>query len=273
VRKIRRYYTKPLLFLPWRRITPDKWATLRRRIMQRKARGLFLVPLVLLFNTSAWAIPLTGYLEGTASNGWLGAFAVQLTDGSIVTGVDQMSGFPDHGFQSLRLVTEGCTVSLGCVAVTNVTTATVMTMTFLGLGLGGSANLGSLGTVSWSPQILELFLGDPSPTAAVLAKATGTLGGTTLTPSTFSFGFNSTLTASFVSVAGGQALNSLRLDFTDGIAPPTSRNWISGCCFVNNGVPVALGTQLAVPEPSPLLQLSLSMAGLLWWPWKRIDGQ
>lgn len=219
---------------------------------QPRAIQLLLVILVLLVTTPTWATPLTGFIEGTAANGWQGAFAVQLTDGTVVTGVDQISGFPDHGFQSLPLVTEGCTVSSSCSAVTNLTTGTVVTMTFLGLGLEGTANLGSLGTVSWSPQILRVLPGDPSPTAAVLAIASGTLGGTTLTPSTFSFGFNSTLTASFLSTAGGQALSSLRLDFISGTAPPTSRTLFDGTVFIDNGVPVALGTPLTVPIPSSL---------------------
>ena len=83
-----------------------------------------------------------------------------------------------------------------------------------------------------------------------------------------SFGFNSTLTSSFTSVQGGQALCSLRLDFTDGIAPPTSRNLLAGPVFINNGVPVALGTPVAVtsiPEPSTLVSFCVAMAGLVLW--------
>lgn len=233
--------------------------------MQHKPHALLLVILVLLFTTSAWAVPLTGFLEGTASNGWQGAFAVQLTDGSVVTGVDQMTGIFTN-FPLLPLTTTGCT---GCQTITNLITSTTFTMSGVILNLAGTATLESLGSVSWGAQPFRVLPGDPSPTAAVLAIASGTLGGTTLTPSSFSFGFNSTLTASFVSVVGGQTLSSLRLDFTDGTAPPTSRTLFDGTVFINNGVPVALGTPLAVPEPSPVLLLSLSMATLFWWHWKR----
>src|SRR5215472_19373316 len=88
---------------------------------------LLLVILVLLLATPAWAVPLTGFLEGTAANGWQGAFAVQLTDGTIVTGTDQMTGV-FTGFPMLPLVTTGCSVSSSCVSVTNVNTSTTFTM-------------------------------------------------------------------------------------------------------------------------------------------------
>jgi hypothetical protein len=91
------------------------------------------------------------------------------------------------------------------------------------------------------------------------------LAGTTLTSSPFSFGFNGTLTSSFVSIVGGQALASLRLDFADGSAPPTSQTFRDGCCFLDNGVPIALGTPLsvaAVPEPASLLLLLCGLAVL-----------
>jgi hypothetical protein len=239
--------------------------------MQHKLCAVLLVVLVLLMSTSAWAIPLTGFVEGTASNGWLGAFAVQLMDGTVTTGTSQIFGFPEHGFQSLPLTGEGCTPGTsGCYVVQNLLTSTTLTLLNTHfLNLAGSATLGSLGSVSWGTQGIALFPGDPAPTAAALATVTG-LG---LTRSSFSFGFNGTLTASFASVNGGQALSALRVDFADATAPRTLRAFFDGTTFVNNGVPVALGTQLAVPEPSPLLLLSLSIAGLLWWPWKRIDGQ
>ena len=73
--------------------------------------------IVLLLTTSAWAVPLTGFLEGTAASVWQGAFAVQLTDGTVVTGVGQMTLLSN--FSSLPLVTTGCTVSASCTAVTN----------------------------------------------------------------------------------------------------------------------------------------------------------
>jgi hypothetical protein len=238
--------------------------------MRHTAHALLLVLLVLVHTTSASALPIMGYLEGTAASGWQGTYGVQLTDGSFVTGVNQISGFPDHGFQSLPLTIGGCTTGTsGCRTIQNLVTSTSLTMSNLHvLNLAASTTLGSLGSVSWGTQGIWLLPGDPAPTAAVLAIANGTLGGTTLTRSTFSFGFNSTLTASFVSVTGGQALSSLRLDFTDGTAPPTSRTFSDGTVFINNGLPVALGTPLSaqsVPLSSTLLPMTLGLAGLFWW--------
>jgi hypothetical protein len=244
-----------------------------RRIMQHKPHAirLLLVILVLLLTTPAWAVPLTGFLEGTADNGWQGAFAVQLMDGTVMTGVDQMTLL--GSVSSLPLTTVGCTVSPSCVAVNNLTTSTVFTMSGVILNLAGTATVESLGTVSWGAQPFWVLPGDPSPTAAVLADVNGTLGGTTLTSPPSAFAFNGTLTSTFISVAGGQALSSLRLDFTDGIPPPTSRTLLQGPVFIDNGVPVALGTPLttapvSVPEPSSVLLLSLSIAGLIGWQWK-----
>ena len=234
-------------------------------VSKQRAIPFVLVFFVPLLTTSVWAVPVTGFLEGTAANGWQGSFAVQLTEGSVVTGVHQITGLLNT-FQSLPVVTTGCTASPSCTTVTNLVTSTNFTMTALALDLSGSSALGSLGSVSWGAQPVWVLPGDPSPTVAVLANAIGTLGGTTLRPSTFSFGFNSTLTSSFTSVPGGQALSSLRLDFTDGIAPPTSRTLLSGPVFINNGVPVALGTPLAVtsvPEPSTLVLFCVAMAGLV----------
>ena len=225
---------------------------------------LILVILVLLVTTPAWAVPLTGFIEGVADNGWQGAFSVQLADGTIVNGATQITGLL-NSFQSLPLVTTGCIASPNCNTVTNLVTSTTFTMSVLVLNLSGSATLGNLGTVSWGTQPMWVLPGDPSPTLAVLANANGTLAGTTLTSSTFSFGFNGTLTSSFVSVVGGQALASLRLDFADGTAPPTSQTFRDGCCFLDNGVPIAFGTPLsvaAVPEPSSLLLLLCGLAVL-----------
>ena len=69
-----------------------------------------------------------------------------------------------------------------CVSVTNVNTGSEFTMTSRVLNLTGSAPLGSLGTQSRPVQPFWLLPGHPSPTAAVLAQAIGTLGGSTLRP-------------------------------------------------------------------------------------------
>lgn len=214
----------------------------------------------LLLPAPAWAMPLTGFIEGTAAEGWQGAYAVQLLDGTVVTGTDQMSLL--GGFSSLPLSTMGCSVSPSCVSVTNLSTATGFTMSVLVLNLTGTASLGSLGTVSWGAQPFWLLPGEPSPTAAVLATTSGTLDGTILAPSTFSFGFNSTLTAAFNSVTDGQALSALRLDFTDGMTPPTSRTLLQGSVFIDNGIPVtspASLTAVSIPEPSSLLFFGLAL--------------
>jgi hypothetical protein len=237
---------------------------------------------VLILTTPAGAVPIIGYLEGTAANGWQGDFAVRLSDGTTVSGVQQMVG----GFTTLStlpLTTTGCDFGPGCTLVTNVSTSTTSTMSFRGLALEGSSSLGSLGPVSWGAQIVRLLPGEPSPTAAVLAIANGTIGGTTLTRSSFSFGFNSTLTTFYSAVNGGQILSGLRLDFTDGIAPPTSGalreqaprpdGTPGAALFINNGVPVALGTPLSgqsVPVPSTGPLMALSLAGLVGWHWRRM---
>jgi hypothetical protein len=236
--------------------------------------------LLLLTATPALAVPVTGFLEGTAANGWQGTYAVQLSDGTTVSGVQQVVG----GFTSLStlpLVTTGCVFGPSCGLVTDVTTSTTVTMSNLFLGLNGSTTLGNLGTVSWSPQIVRLLPGSPSPTAAVL----GITSGMGLQPSTFSFGFNSTLTTFYSAVNGGQMLSGLRLDFRDGIAPPTSGTLRDqaprpdgtpgASLFVNNGVPVALGTPLSaqsVPVPSTGPLMALSLAGLVGWHWLRRGG-
>jgi PEP-CTERM motif len=243
----------------------------------QSAVSLLLVLFVLLTAIPSWAVPVTGYLEATALSGWQGDFAVRLSDSTIVSGVQQMAG----GFTTLStlpLITTGCEFGTSCGLVTNVSTSSTVTMSNLFLALEGSSTLGSLGTVSWGAQLVRLLPGDPSPTAAVLAIASGTLGGTTLAKSSFSFGFNSTLTTFYSAVNGGQRLSGLRLDFTDGIAPPTSRALLDQAptvdgkpgfpVFVNNGVPVSLGTTLSsqsVPEPSMLPLMTLSLAGLIAW--------
>ena len=233
--------------------------------------GFLLALFVLLTATPTWSTPVTGYLEGTAADGWKGNFAVRLTDGTIVSGVEQMVG----GFTSLPtlpLVTTGCVFGPSCGLVTDVSTSTTVTMSNVFLAIDGSAMLGSLGSVSWGSQVVRLLPGDPSPTAAVLSITTG-LG---LNPSTFSFGFNSTLTTFYKSVNGGQMLSGLRLDFTDGIPPSTSKSLRDqaptpdgtpgASLFVNNGVPVALGTPLAaVPEPSAIALVTYGLVLLVGW--------
>lgn len=231
---------------------------------------LLLIVLLFLLTTPAWAVPIIGYLEGSAGNGWRGDYAVQLTDGTIKTGMDQMT--LGNSFSSLPLVTTGCTISPSCVTVTNLITSTNFTMSVAVLFPGGTATLGSLGSVSFGTQPVWVLPGNPSPTAAVLAAVNGTLGSATLTSPPSAFGFNGTLTSTFVSVAGGQALRSLRLDFTDGIPPPKSRALLQGNVFINNGVPVALGTPLgSVPIPSSFLFLlfGLGLVVLTAWQWKR----
>jgi hypothetical protein len=230
-----------------------------------------LVVLALFLSTPSWATPINGFLETTAESGWQGNYSVQLTDGTIVSGVNQVNG-SFTGISALPLVTTGCVFGPGCGLVTNVSTSTTVTMSSLGLALDGSTSLGSLGPLSWGSQIVRILPGDPSPTVAVLGMTSG-LG---LTPSNFSFGFNSTLTAFFSSVSGGQTLSALRLDFADGIAPPTSGilreqaptpdGTPGASIFINNGVPVALGTPLSastVPEPSSLAFLFVALIGLL----------
>src|SRR5688572_12682493 len=83
--------------------------------------------LVLLLSASAWAVPITGFLEGTAANGWRGSFGLQLADGTIVTGVNQITGLLNT-FQSLPLVTSPCTASVSCNTVTNLLTSSDFTM-------------------------------------------------------------------------------------------------------------------------------------------------
>jgi hypothetical protein len=118
---------------------------------------------MLLLTTPAGAVPITGYLEGTAADGWQGNYAVQLSDGTVLNGAQQMAG----GFTTaplLPLTSSGCELGLGnCTLVRDVTTSTSFTMSFLGLALNGSATLGSLGTVSWSPQIVRLLPGILAP--------------------------------------------------------------------------------------------------------------
>jgi len=227
-----------------------------------------LVILALLLTTSAWAVPITGFLEATADTGWQGAFAVQLTDGTVTTGTSQTSFL--GSFPTLPLTTTGCTVSIGCVPVTNVTTGAEFTMSGVILNLTGSATLGTFGNLSWGVQPLWLLPGDPSPTVAALANVNGILGGTTLTGPSSAFAFNGTLTGAFSSVAGGQVLNAIRLDFADGTSPPTSRTFLQGNVFIDNGVPVALGTPLSVPEPSSSVLLGLSFTGILLWRLRQV---
>ncbi len=94
--------------------------------------------LVLLLSGSAWGVPITGFLEGTAANGWRGSFGLQLADGTIVTGVNQITGLLNT-FQSLPLVTSPCTASVKCSTVTNLLTSSDFTMSSQLLDLSGSA--------------------------------------------------------------------------------------------------------------------------------------
>jgi hypothetical protein len=48
-----------------------------------------------------------------------------------------------------------------------------------------------------------------------------------------------------MSVTGGQALSAIRLDFSDAMAPPTSRTLLQGPVFINMAYRVALGTPLS----------------------------
>jgi hypothetical protein len=156
-----------------------------------------------------------------------------------------------------------------CGLVTDVTTSTTVTMSNLFLGLNGSTTLGNLGTVSWSPQIVRLLPGSPSPTAAVLGITSG-LG---LQPSTFSFGFNSTLTTFYRTDPEWVASRLQRSDCTaDRRNAPRSSTRPDGTpgasLFVNNGVTVALGTPLSaqsVPLPSTGPLMARSLAGLVAW--------
>src|SRR5687768_15936867 len=86
---------------------------------------LLLAMFVLLLTSPVLAVPITGFLEGTAQNGWQGSFAVQLGDGTTVSGVQHMVG----GFTSLStlpLITTGCVFGPSCGLVTDVTTSTTV---------------------------------------------------------------------------------------------------------------------------------------------------
>src|SRR4029077_4255687 len=121
--------------------------TTRQRLM-KALRGLAASLFsVLLLAVQSWAVPLTGFLAVTAVTAWQGQYAVRLLDGTVRTGLDQMTILSN--FSLLPLIDVGCTVSPSCVAVTNVTPSVTSTMSPLVLNIPGTANLGSLGTVSW----------------------------------------------------------------------------------------------------------------------------
>ncbi|HMS86082.1 MAG TPA: PEP-CTERM sorting domain-containing protein [Nitrospira sp.] len=237
-------------------------------VLRQYVTGFLFAALMFPLSVPASALSLTGYIEGTAANGWQGTYAVQLPVGMVTTGTGQVSLLST--FSSIPLVTKGCAVSPSCVSVTNVATSDSFTMTNLTLHMGGTATLGSLGTLSWAAQPLWVLPGNPSQTVAVLTQVSGTLAGTNLTGPPSPFDFNGTLTARFNSVTGGQALNSVRIDFSDGTPPLRSNTLRQGNAFFDIGVPIALGTPLAVPEPSALLLLGLSIAGVLGLHWKQL---
>lgn len=212
----------------------------RRCCMKR----FFIIGAVFLFLQSAMvdAAPLVGYVEATSANGWAGSYAVLSPDGNLTTGVT--STILPVNFDTLPL-------------------STVI------LNISGDATLGSLGSISWGAQPVYALPGSPSPVAAVLASVHGTLAGTMLMPSTFVF--NGTLTSTFALTDTGQALQSLRLDFADGVAPPVSNALLVGNTYINNGVPVAFGTPInmpapvSVPEAPTLWLLTVGLAGVILW--------
>ena len=179
---------------------------------------------------------LVGYVEASSENAWQGTYAVRLPDRTVTTGASQTT----HIFEgvTLPIVTTGCELSSSCVAVND------FTMNAAVLFLGGTADLGSLGTVSWETQPVWVLPGDPSPPAAVLADVTGVLGGIHLTSPSSAFAFNGTLTAFFTSANGGQRLRAVRLDFAESPPPATSQTYRQGPVWIDNGVPVAAGTPL-----------------------------
>ena len=202
--------------------------------------------LMLLLPLPVLALPFHGYIEGTAANHWAGMYAVQLTDGSVLSGQGQMAPMFD---------------GVVLPVVQNLNQPAI-------IFADGSATLGNLGSLSWGTQPLWILPGDPSPDVAVLAIASGTISDTTLSESTMSFGFNSTLTAFFHSVLGGQILEAVRVDFSDGQVQPFNPILHDGPVFIDVGVPVALGTSLTtktVSVPGTLLLFGVGMIGLAAW--------
>ena len=180
--------------------------------------------------------PLVGYVEATSDNVWQGTYAVRLPDGTVKTGVSQTTHILDG--VTLPIVTTGCEISSSCVVVNNFTMSATI------LNPEGTADLGSVGTLSWKTQPLWVLPGMPSPPAAVLVGVTGVLDGIPLTNSSSSFAFNGTLTATFSTVDGGQKLSAVRIDFAESPPPPQTSAYRQGPVFIDNGVPVAAGTPL-----------------------------
>ena len=180
--------------------------------------------------------PLVGYVEATSKNMWQGTYAVRLPDRTVKTGVSQTTHFFDG--VTLPIVTTGCEVSSSCVVVNDFTMSATI------LNPDGTADLGSVGTLSWKTQPLWVLPGMPSPPAAVLADVTGVLDGIPLTSPSSAFGFNGTFTATFSTVDGGQKLSAVRIDFAESPPPPKTSAFRQGTVFIDNGVPVAAGTPL-----------------------------
>jgi len=191
--------------------------------------------LMLLVCASPVRAELSGYFEATAANGWEGPFVVKLPEGSMVSGTAQVFLTYGANYNQLPLVTTGCVVGSGCTEW-NDTTQTVLV-----INPRGSATLGTVGTMEWRTQGTQLMAGDPSQPVAVLGDIFGTVSGQTITGDIYDFDFNCTLSTTFVSVPGGQALYSIRFDFNDTIPPPMQQLYWDGTVWMNVGVPVPLG--------------------------------
>lgn len=211
-----------------------------------KRAGWVLGMLFLLIVCSPVSAEVSGYFEATADNNWQGAFVLHTPDGGVVAGVAQVALEYGGGFPLLPLVTTGCVVSTSCSEWNDTT------MTFLSINLRGSAVLGTVGAVEWRTQGPRLIAGDPSPPVAVLGDVIGTISGYPFTGSYQDFLFNTTMSTTFVSVLGGQALHSIRFDFSDTVPPPWQKAYWDGHVWVDIGFPVPLGSDPYV-APAPIV--------------------